>query len=366
MFPFMMSSLSSPFLGHPAPPVLLAIRPHHQDSLLTDATENSVNDRNEDGGERFVQVYSPEWWTSSLSRNNVSVQSDASEPGSVSGSVLTLMGSGTNHILNIESVQDEGHGQSNHGSIQGAAESTAESSIQNQVVGRRRDYPDVLGAAKVKKELKSAKSLFSSCFISQSNQSEPVLVGFKKEMNRYNFPQGKICSASDVANRLSLFENIMITNESVSRLKDQLLEYRSTVAKQSGEKEVAGAGAMMMASDGARFDYPALHAIREIRDFCRKYASDCPASNISPSDFESLGVCVASSIALQAMENEGFGDFADLQKSINSESGDEEIKNQFRKYFFPVCDWIEGESEELPAHCKSIQKGNFHGFDKNS
>ena len=178
-------------------------------------------------------------------------------------------------------------------------------------------------------------------FSSENNHSEPVLINFKKEMNCYNFPHEKIASADDIAKRLSLFKHIMLTAESVSLFRDQIIEYRSNVAKASGKKEIAGVGAMMIAADGAKFDSDALSAIKEIRVFCKKYGSDFPNSTIRINDFYALGICVASSIALQKMEKDGFGEFNAMSKEINSETGREEIKNKFREYMFNTSDWIE-------------------------
>lgn len=174
-----------------------------------------------------------------------------------------------------------------------------------------------------------------------------VLIGFRAEMSCHNFPYENIAGADDLASRLSLFKHILLTSESLSIFKGQVFEYRTAVSKQSGASEVAGAGAMMMAAEGARFDVDALNSIKDIRDFCKKNGSDTMCSSIKTNDFKALGLCVASSVSLQIMEREGLGDLQELGRMVHLEQPGSTVRSKFQEYYFSICDWIEGDLSSL-------------------
>ncbi|WP_232445128.1 hypothetical protein, partial [Burkholderia ubonensis] len=121
--------------------------------------------------------------------------------------------------------------------------------------------------------------------------------------------------------------------ESVSIFRDQIIEYRPEVAKASNKKEVAGAGAMMMATDGAAFDADSLYAIKENREFCIKYDRDGDECTIKRGDFAALGVCIASSIAMQMLSGKIDKEIDCIKEIVNSSKGFEEDGRIYRSLF---------------------------------
>lgn len=175
--------------------------------------------------------------------------------------------------------------------------------------------------------------------------SHPPLINYKNEISPYNFPRTAIQSSDDISKRLSLFRHIKLSNESISIFKKQVNDYRSAIAKKSSIKEVAGHGAMFMATPDTSFNKDALFSIKELRNYCKTHEKDSQGQ-FSSSDFQSLGYSLAYNMIKKMLMEKHEMDSKKIDVLINDK--ETPIYKTFFKNLEEMTNWIEGTEKYLP------------------